>query len=85
MDIQTIRRVSFDARFGNGKAQMLMNAPGEGRTTEAVAKELGVSRQYISIYFERLTGRTWSEVLLEKGINSKGPRRGSVSQQPPVD
>jgi AraC-like DNA-binding protein len=75
MDIQAERRASFDQRFGEGAADKLAQAPYEGKRLHEVALEFKVSRQYISLYFERLTGRTWSEVLREKGINSKGPRR----------
>lgn len=71
------RQSIYDINHGEGSAAKIIGAPYKGTTTAKVAEELGVTRQYISLLYVRLTGRTWSSVLNEVGLKTRGPRNGN--------
>lgn len=71
------RQSIYDIKHGAGTAERVIRAPYKGETTQGLAEELGVTRQYVSLLYVQLTGRTWSSVLEEVGLKTRGPRSGN--------
>ena len=62
-------KARIDDAYGEGTAEMILLAPTHGKTLGDLATDLGVTKQYISFVYQKLTGETWFTAVTRQGIN----------------